>query len=75
MQSVTTDPGVVSKILRHLKLPTGPPPLAPARSMNEPDGDQDPELFDDAIWQQHGEQSGQHVSDAEARAPPRTRWF
>jgi hypothetical protein len=32
-----SDPPVVSKILRHLKLPTTPPPLAAPRDMWEPE--------------------------------------
>ena len=31
-----SDPDVVAKILRHLRLPTCPPPLTPARSTNQP---------------------------------------
>ena len=32
-----SDPPVVSKILRHLKLPTAPPPVAASRDMWEPE--------------------------------------
>jgi len=30
-----TDPRVLTRILDHLKLPSSPPPLAPARSLND----------------------------------------
>ncbi len=38
--ALISDPPVVTKILRHLKLPTAPPPLAAPREMWEPESDQ-----------------------------------
>ena len=68
-----SDVGVVTKILRHLKLPTRPPPLAPARPLDDSDDNQDPSLLDDLEWDQDAERDAQGLGQDGARAPPGTR--
>ena len=67
MQSVTTDPNVLTRILDHLKLPSAPLTLAPARSsFDEQDLFSDEEAEEPVIRQDPGPGDGQ----ATARAPP-----
>ncbi len=72
-----TDPSVVNKILRHLRLPTRPPPLAPARPLDDSDDNQDPTLFNEMDWDADAERDPQNLGQdgASARAPPGTRGF
>jgi len=63
MQSVTTVPTVVHKILAHLGLPTAPPPLAPARLAAQE------ELFPDAA----DDDASQDPDDLRTPAAPRPR--
>jgi len=62
-----TDAAVVKKILTHLRLPTEPPPLHPARLQEQED--LFPDLVDDDVNQDPGEPpSAPHA--ALARGPP-----
>ena len=67
MQSVTTDPAVIKKILAHLQLPTEPPPLAPARFESQE------ERFPDAAGDDASQDPADHhrsPETASARGPP-----
>jgi len=62
-----TDPSVLTKILDHLKLPSTPPPLAPARSpLDEQDLFADEELVEPVYREAPGPDDGMPT----ARAPP-----
>jgi hypothetical protein len=65
--ALITAPAVIERILRHLKLPHVPPPVAPARATREPEL----ELWDVAPDDRDEERSEGHpMASAGARAPP-----
>jgi len=67
MQSVTTDPAVIKKILTHLRLPTEPLPLRPARLPEQED------LFANLGGEDVNQDPGDHALDcrpSSARGPP-----
>ena len=69
-----TDPNVLAKLLRHLGLPTEPPPLSPARYRGQLDFFEDPLEFE---ARERSDQSGASRPRPSSRAPPdeeRAEW-